>query len=885
MGIVLSGLEAYWNASSSYTQFTNLGQIDFDTGITTYVQGQVYTFTITSYSRPAFDSAGVKPGDYITNDNVTNIFATIEAINGYTLTVRAHMNVTDTSPPQWTGENIVRNTWANLSPSTQGKHNITFNGASTTGTDVDGSYISFDGNDFGVLSDVQFTGNYTVEAIIKQSSNNGTLGTYILADYVNGSGFYVSNSNGYAYLLNNGSYNIGQPYIGDNVLASVAWTVDVATKTVKVYLNGVYKGSAVIPNVWDFSSIIDWGIGDYAVYQPSANSFKGKIYALRIYNRSLSASEVTQNYNVKTAIGIDVTHNSVPLSGTGASAVNASAVVRRKNRMIPSYISANVNTSAVVRRKNRLIPSFVSANVTGSSIVRRKNKMIPGFVGASVGASAVVRRKNRMIPGYVSASVTGSSAMRRRNRLTPNFIGANVASSGSAKAFKKTAGTTTASVLTSGTMSVSGHVTNPVALSGTSASAVSTSGVLKQIHRLIPSFVSASVSTSAFFRRKKIMIPGFVSASVISPSSFFRRKSRLIPGFTSASVTASAFIGKRYKLMPGFIGAIVTSSGSAKAFKKTAGITTASMTTSGDLTVTKHISNPVPIAGSSSSSVTTGSAKVRLRKRLSGSATSGVNTSAVIKRKNRLIPVFTSASTTSTGVAKVRRRIAGTSSSNITTAGLNKTKRSVKGSSVSSITVIPIPAKLRKQVTGLATSNTSAGQGLLSVIRKGGLGGSTQANVNAKGSMYVKRKLSGSSVSSSNTSAIKAHFRRLISGKSNSTSTSSGTHRLRRRIIGIGILSVNTSATVSRRKSITGSSLSTAKSQTALLKKHSVLHASEAFNVRSYSSLGFIRYVKGNPSYSIVTASGTIANAVIHYIDSTQLVGLRRTVTKLRGEG
>lgn len=98
-----------WTNDNGDTLTNNLGMFDFDTNISNYAAGQTYTFTVASGSRSAFDLANVKVGDYITSGGLEdNMFCTITAINGYTLTVFCHMTTTDGTPAQWANEYIIR---------------------------------------------------------------------------------------------------------------------------------------------------------------------------------------------------------------------------------------------------------------------------------------------------------------------------------------------------------------------------------------------------------------------------------------------------------------------------------------------------------------------------------------------------------------------------------------------------------------------------------------------------------------------------------------------------------------------------------------------------------------------------------------------------------
>lgn len=105
---------------------------------------------------------------------------------------------------------------------------------------------------------------------------------------------------GYRFRIN--SANELWVYVSGNYISSgyvpldnwtyVAFTGDYTG--LKSYINGILSTSNATEYAPDDASIGPLYIGCYA---PSAESFDGKIASVKIYNRSLSASEMLQNYN------------------------------------------------------------------------------------------------------------------------------------------------------------------------------------------------------------------------------------------------------------------------------------------------------------------------------------------------------------------------------------------------------------------------------------------------------------------------------------------------------------------------------------------------------------------------------------------------------------
>jgi hypothetical protein len=105
-----SAVDATWNPNGTPTHLgqNKFVQLNFDTNISTYVKNSTYTVSINSGYHSTFDmiknklTLGV---DYITDDSGGK-FATILAVNGYQLTIRAEQNFTDYSPSGWNGDGI-----------------------------------------------------------------------------------------------------------------------------------------------------------------------------------------------------------------------------------------------------------------------------------------------------------------------------------------------------------------------------------------------------------------------------------------------------------------------------------------------------------------------------------------------------------------------------------------------------------------------------------------------------------------------------------------------------------------------------------------------------------------------------------------------------------
>jgi hypothetical protein len=297
-----NGLVGYWNSKQGVVAQTSLGQIDFDTGISNYVRGQTYTFTVASGSRSTFDSAGVQVGDYITNNAVLNDnFATIEAINGYNLTVRCWKNTTDGSPSQWAGEYIVRNTWSNLAPNTSTKYRAT----------ICGGVANSNGMNFnGVNSIIQFpkidelqtsNGDYTFELRMKLTTYSGQ---DVLVTTENRTIYFPTNT-GHTVRVYNATDTTRDSETFNGTLTNdneyyISFTFNNTSKLGSLYVNGSLLSTITYPA--GFGALLP--STEYLNIGSSATPLNGYVDNIRLYNRELTSSEVSQNYNVKTSIGL-----------------------------------------------------------------------------------------------------------------------------------------------------------------------------------------------------------------------------------------------------------------------------------------------------------------------------------------------------------------------------------------------------------------------------------------------------------------------------------------------------------------------------------------------------------------------------------------------------
>lgn len=176
-----------------------------------------------------------------------------------------------------------------------------YDGTLTNGPVYNDGSIVFDGVDdivYGPSSVLWFTNtSFSIDAWVKPETtppsqqvwfaavgpNGGTQRNLHLRIYSNGSirfGFYSNDLNSATNIVNFGQWN------------HIICTYDYSADTSKIYYNGSEVASSSVGPFIDINANVfigNWG----GISQP----FKGDISLTKVYDRALSASEITQNYN------------------------------------------------------------------------------------------------------------------------------------------------------------------------------------------------------------------------------------------------------------------------------------------------------------------------------------------------------------------------------------------------------------------------------------------------------------------------------------------------------------------------------------------------------------------------------------------------------------
>jgi len=218
----------------------------------------------------------------------------------------------------WRGPNIVKNglvlyldagspnsfhtptagvTWRDIS----GNNNNTTLVNGPTYSNTNGGSIVFDGvDDYATFSTITNT-IYTIEFWYKMNGNDGTYGY-----------FASSGNNGFAIGEGGAGVGFGQFYYWNGTTSVLLGTIpsttnwnhicaliNTTTNNIQTYGNASQLSSTTVTNM---STTVS-SMGRYPT--SNLNFLRGNLAVYRIYNRALTTTEITQNYNVtKTRFGL-----------------------------------------------------------------------------------------------------------------------------------------------------------------------------------------------------------------------------------------------------------------------------------------------------------------------------------------------------------------------------------------------------------------------------------------------------------------------------------------------------------------------------------------------------------------------------------------------------
>ena len=196
-------------------------------------------------------------------------------------------------------------TWNDVSRS--GNNGTLTNGP--TFNSANGGSIVFDGGDDFIKppasTTLQLT-NFTLSSWVKinvQNINQYIIDTSTNASFGYGYSYRIKTDNKirfWAYDANNALDSTTT--ISPNIWYNILVTYDNTTKIQSIYINGVFNVSNTHTNPFVVSTVTNLQIGGSSIFGGYLN---GNVAQSSIYNRSLSAAEVSQNFNAtRTRFGL-----------------------------------------------------------------------------------------------------------------------------------------------------------------------------------------------------------------------------------------------------------------------------------------------------------------------------------------------------------------------------------------------------------------------------------------------------------------------------------------------------------------------------------------------------------------------------------------------------
>ncbi len=180
--------------------------------------------------------------------------------------------------------------WADLSGNA---NNVTLTNGPVFNT---GGYFEFDGtDDFGYngSTSLEITGNVTMNAWIRHDGSGNSVGNYMSQSQNSGYRMRRQGASGNALWIYASGNSVSGGAIYDNIWYMV--TAVFSSSGLRAYIND----DLVASNTTAYASGTFGGglyIGAYAV---ALELFGGDISSCKIYNKALSAAEVTQNFNAQ----------------------------------------------------------------------------------------------------------------------------------------------------------------------------------------------------------------------------------------------------------------------------------------------------------------------------------------------------------------------------------------------------------------------------------------------------------------------------------------------------------------------------------------------------------------------------------------------------------
>ena len=182
--------------------------------------------------------------------------------------------------------------WTNLAGSTD----LTLNGAT-----FDNTYpaINFDGsNDDITCSSITCGDTWSQQCFFRPSNQSSAgYGYFNIGWCAISEGGGIGSDTKKLYIFNGSAQTVSTSQFETNTWYHITWVFNTTNSVVKVYVNGTLDKTTTITGTFNTNTYKTFsGLGYYTGNQHRLN---GKLGNFMIYNRELTASEVSQNFNAQ----------------------------------------------------------------------------------------------------------------------------------------------------------------------------------------------------------------------------------------------------------------------------------------------------------------------------------------------------------------------------------------------------------------------------------------------------------------------------------------------------------------------------------------------------------------------------------------------------------
>lgn len=304
-------------------------------------------------------------------------------------------------------------TWDNIAPETSPLYPMTLSGSGTHAVDANGMVFngtndkalnnSFDASPTTFTIEILYTpavmGGSTV------SGRSSAIDEFYTALFSSGNmqTNWRTNSNSIGY------YSAGGHAVNTQVLDSIVWDGTNFT----LYVNGAFNTSSDSSIVFKLQTRLAIGV-EITGASSFGGYYNGRIIAVRVYNRVLTAAEVAQNYQNGTAVGLSATPVVVHMGetqGTAVATTSGTGVITLPAESIGA-VAVAVGTAISISAIQVVAVATTSAAVATTSVSVRHIVKAQSANNIGVATATATGRFGAGASANVAVGVANASAFR-----------------------------------------------------------------------------------------------------------------------------------------------------------------------------------------------------------------------------------------------------------------------------------------------------------------------------------------------------------------------------------------------------------------------------------------------------------------------------------------